>query len=273
MQIRGVDLAVQARGVGLPFFWGHGLLGSMDQEDAAGLLDWDRIAAAVRLVRYDARGHGRSEATLDPRDYRWPALAGDLLALADAFAAQGAVFGGLSMGCATALHAAVQAPDRVEGLVLAAPPTAWETRPRQARVYRLLAGLVRGVGLGPFRAVLALAGLRPGPAHLAALQRSMAVALRGAERRATVAALLGAALSDLPASEDLAAIQAPALILAWRSDPTHPLSTAERLAELLPRAELRRARSLADLAGWSSEIERFLHSLKQRPPASAPPPP
>lgn len=271
MQIRGVDLAVHAQGAGLPFFWGHGLLGSMDQEDVAGVLDWDQISAGVRLVRYDARGHGRSEATLDPRDYRWPALAQDLLALADAFGAQQAVFGGLSMGCATALHAAVQAPDRVEGLVLAAPPTAWETRSRQARVYRLLAALVAKVGLGPFRAVLALAGLRAGPAHLAALQRSMAVALRRAERRATVAALRGAAASDLPEPDELGAIEAPALILAWRSDPTHPLSTAERLADLLPRAELRVARSLADLGSWSDEIERFLSALKQRPPASAPP--
>lgn len=271
MQIRGVDLAVREAGAGLPFLWGHGLLGSMAQEDAAALLEWRSLAKAARLVRYDARGHGGSEASLDSEDYRWPALAQDLLALADAIGADRAVFGGLSMGCATALHAAVLDPGRVEGLVLAAPPTAWRTRPRQARVYRLLALAVEHWGLGPFRIALALSRLRPAPPHLAALQRSMSLALRRADRRAAAAALRGAASSDLPDPERLAGIQAPALVLAWRSDPTHPVSTAERLAELLPRAELQVARSLEDLRTWSASVERFLRAVKPLPPASAPP--
>ncbi len=262
MRVRGIDLAVRESGKGRPFVWGHGLLGSMAQEDVAALLDWAEISRAARLVRYDARGHGGSEATLDPADYRWPELAADLLALADAVGAERSVLGGLSMGCATALHAAAAAPSRVDALVLVAPPTAWSTRPRQARVYRVLAAVIERAGLGPFRCMAALGALAAS-GYLAALQRSVAQGLRRADARAVVAALRGAAASDLPAPAALRSIRAPALVLAWSGDAAHPVSTAERLAELLPRADLRVAHDLGEVLEWSATIGGFVASLSR----------
>jgi pimeloyl-ACP methyl ester carboxylesterase len=260
-----VDLAVRESGQGRPFLWGHGLLGSMAQEDAAALLDWGELSRVARLVRYDARGHGCSEATLDPAQYRWPELAADLLALADAVGAERAVLGGLSMGCATALHAAAAAPSRVDALVLVAPPTAWRTRPRQARAYRGLAAVIERVGLAPFRWGASLQA-RAAAGHLRELQRSVLDSLRWADRRAVAAALRGAAASDLPAPETLRALPAPALILAWRADPTHPVSTAEQLAQCLPQAELRTARTLEEVRAWSAGIRDFLAALSRRRP-------
>jgi 3-oxoadipate enol-lactonase len=272
MEVRGIDLAWQERGQGVPFFWGHGLIGCMAQEDDAGVLDWGEIARAARLLRYDARGHGRSEATLDPADYRWGELAADLLALADACGAERAVWGGLSMGCATALHAAAANPGRTEGLVLVAPPTAWRTRPRQARLYRTLAAVIERVGLGAFRFAACLGELAPGPRHLKRLQRSVVRHLSRADARAVVCALRGAAESDLPDAEALGAVAAPALILAWRGDPAHPLSSAERLVEILPAAELHVAGSLEEVQAWSPRIRHFLAGLKPSRPTTASPP-
>jgi pimeloyl-ACP methyl ester carboxylesterase len=272
MHVRGVDLAVRESGQGLPFFWGHGLLGSMAQEDDANLLDWSEIEHSARLLRYDARGHGRSEATLDPADCRWPELARDMLALADAFGAERVALGGLSMGCATALHAAAAASDRVEALVLVAPPTAWGTRPRQVRIYQVLAAVIERVGLAPLRWAASLGSLAPSAPHLTRLQSSVATHLRQADRRAVVAALRGAAASDLPEPDALRAVDPPALVLAWRGDPAHPISTAERLAELLPRGDLRVARSLEEVRAWSPVIRDFLAALKPPRPAAAPPP-
>lgn len=40
---------------------------------------------------------------------------------------------GMSMGCATSIYAAIQAPERVIGLILVIPPTAWETRDETQR--------------------------------------------------------------------------------------------------------------------------------------------
>jgi len=262
MQARGVELAVKEQGRGVPLIWGHGLMGSMAQEDAAGLLDWDAIASGARLVRYDARGHGRSEATLNPGDYRWREMAADVWSLADARNASAAVVGGLSMGCATALHAAVIAPERVAGLVLMAPPTAWDTRPRQARIYRAMASVIDYVGLGPIRCAARLGRFAPAPDYLAKLRDTVMGTLARADARAIVAALRGAADSDLPPVEALAEIDAPVLILAWRGDPAHPMATADALADALPRADLRVATSLEEVRAWSLTIRDFVSSLE-----------
>jgi 3-oxoadipate enol-lactonase len=269
VKIRDVELAARDTGEGLPLIWGHGLMGSMDQEDAGGLFDWEALEQTVRVVRYDARGHGRSEATLDPRGYQWPELACDLRALADALCDEPPVLGGVSMGCATSLHAAVASPEQTGALVLVAPPTAWDTRPRQARVYRFGAEIVERVGLGPFRCFGRLASLAVRDRTLARMQRSIMDELNSADPRAVVAALRGAAESDLPQESALRKLEVPALVLAWRGDPTHPLSTAERLAELLPDAELHVAESGPDIRAWPERILGFLTSNTTRHDARA----
>ncbi len=260
MKVRDVELATRETGTGQPFFWGHGLMGSMDQEDTGGLFEWRELEQSVRLVRYDARGHGRSEATLDPRGYHWRELARDLRALIDSICDEPPVLGGVSMGCATSLHAAVASPEQTRALVLVGPPTAWDTRPRQARIYRFGAEMVDRVGLTPFRCIGQLASLAVRDARLARMQRSIMKELGRADPRAVAAALRGAAESDLPQPHALRKLDIPALVLAWRGDPTHPISTAERLAELLPNAELQVAESGDDIRSWPERISRFIAS-------------
>jgi 3-oxoadipate enol-lactonase len=271
MHVRGVDLAVRESGHGWPLFWGHGLVGSMTQDDDAGLLDWASLAQSVRLVRFDARGHGGSETTLDPNDYCWAELSHDLWALADALGAPTPVLGGFSMGCATALHAAAERPERVKALVLVAPPTAWETRMRQARIYRILATVIERVGLSPFRCLASLSRVAAGPTYLSRLHGSVVDSLRRADPRSVVMALRGAAASDLPPPEALRHVRAPALVLAWRGDTAHPVATAERLIAILPNAELKVAGTLEEVHGWSPAIRDFLAALGPPPTAPAPP--
>jgi len=265
VKVRDIELAVRASDTGSElvagplFLWGHGLLGSVAQEDSVPIFDWSSVCAHARLVRYDARSHGDSDLDLDPAHLRWPELARDMLGLADALGAPRALLGGVSMGCATSLHAAVLAPDRVIGLVLVAPPTAWETRPRQSRFYRFGSKLVDWVGLAPFRLLAALP--RPGSTSpVAALQSGVAQHLARADARAVVTAMRGAADSDLPDRAALRALCIPALILAWRGDPVHPVSTATQLAELLPRAELHVATTLDEIRAWPERIAAFVRS-------------
>jgi pimeloyl-ACP methyl ester carboxylesterase len=234
----------------------------MAQDDAAGLLDWEELARSVRLIRFDARGHGGSETSLAVESSSWPELARDLWALVDASDAPTAALSGLSMGCATALHAAAQQPGRVEALVLVAPPTAWETRARQARMYRMMASAIERFGLGPFRALSFLSRLAPAPAYLAQLRNSVIDNLRRADPRSVAIAFRGAASSDLPSPDALRRVRAPTLVLAWRGDATHPVSTAEKLAAILPNAELRVAGTLEEIHSWSSAISTFLADLK-----------
>ncbi len=260
VRVRETELATRASDTGPEsgplFLWGHGLLGSIAQEDAVPILDWSSVCACARLVRYDARSHGESDLDLDPAHLRWPELARDMLGLADALGAPRALLGGVSMGCATSLHAVVLAPERVMGLVLVAPPTAWETRPRQARFYRIGSACVSWVGLAPFRLLASLPG-RDRASPVAALQSAVIDHLARADANAVVTAMRGAAESDLPDPAALRGLRIPTLILAWRGDPVHPVSTAARLAELLPRAELHVAGTLDEVRAWSGRIAAF----------------
>src|SRR6056300_771471 len=126
-----LELSFQRQGSGIPFVWGHGLTSSMELEGEFLNLDWASIEPHADVVRYDARGHGLSTLTTNLDDYSWAHLADDQIALADALDIATYVAGGASMGAATALHVAVRAPLRMRGLVLAIPPTAWETRDAQ----------------------------------------------------------------------------------------------------------------------------------------------
>ena len=263
MLVRGVELSVDIQGSESSdaFFWGHGLMGSMAQEDAAGMLPWAGLEDAHRVVRWDARGHGRSDSTHDPEDYRWEELAADLWGLADNLGVERAAIGGVSMGAATALHAAVAAPMRVTGLVLMAPPTAWNSRARQARFYRGLAQLVGTIGLGPISWLGDFAARAVSNQGLAAIQRSVTQNMRRADARSVQLTLRGAALSDLPELDRIAALRVPTLILAWKQDPSHPLSTSQALAERMANAELHVAESFDDIRAWSSRVRAFLAAL------------
>jgi pimeloyl-ACP methyl ester carboxylesterase len=257
--VRDVELAIRQAGEGRTFVWGHHLLGSMAVDDEAHLFDWPDLAGRCRLVRYDARGHGRSGTTRRPADYRWESLALDLLGVAGTVDAEPVVLGGASMGCATAAHAAVLAPERVTGLVLVTPPTAWTTRSGQAAFYRRAAPILGTFGTRPMSMAARVLPIPDLP--MLSLGRATLRHLGSADRRVVAAVLRGAAQSDLPPLGALAALRVPALVLAWRGDRSHPLSTATQLAEALPDAELHVARSAKDVRRWSALVGEFLDAV------------
>lgn len=247
-------LEVRRRGAGDPFVWGHGLTSSMAKEDDAGLFDWSRLGSERELVRYDARGHGRSGYAGDEAAYGWDALADDLFAVADACGFDRFAAGGASMGAATTLHAAVTRPDRIDAMVLVIPPTAWATRPAQRSVYEGSAALVEAAGIDGL--MEARAALPPPPifaGHPELLGSPPDVA---AEVLPTV--LRGAAATDLPPLDRLATLDQPTLVLAWEGDPGHPVTTATALAGALVRAELVVAANLAEVTHWPELVASFL---------------
>ncbi len=255
--IRGVDLAVTDLGSGPAFLWGHGFA-SCTANEADMMLGWDRLAAQHRVVRWDARGHGQSSGTADPTDYLWANLARDVLALADELGIESFAVGGASMGAATALHVAVLAPERVRGLVLALPPTAWETRAAEADEYVSGADLVEQHGPGSY---VERHRSQPVPPILEPIAEAYLDFTPAIPDDLLPAALRGAGASDLPSPEQVGAITVPTLLLAWAGDPGHPLATAERLLDLLPNAELNVSGELMDLLSWTDQVETFLDGL------------
>jgi 3-oxoadipate enol-lactonase len=82
---------------------------------------WDpqrgAFGGAYRVIQFDARGHGRSDAP--PGPYTIAQLAHDALAILDAERIATAQVCGLSLGGITALWLAVHAPERVRSLTMA----------------------------------------------------------------------------------------------------------------------------------------------------------
>jgi 3-oxoadipate enol-lactonase len=81
---------------------------------------WDEQVAALkdkfRVLRYDQRGHGGTDAPAGR--YTYDTLLADAMALLDALSIRKAHFGGLSMGGATALGLAERHPDRFDRIMV-----------------------------------------------------------------------------------------------------------------------------------------------------------
>jgi len=248
--------------------WAHGLMFCTAADIESGLFAWKQTSQQHRVVRYDARGHGESQATDNIADYQWTHLAKDMLAVADDSEAGKLVLGGASMGCGTSLIAALDLinsgqKDKLAGLVLVIPPTAWKTRPAQARKYKLLA-LLNKLKMVPalipqLTKNKVIAGFlnKSMPYCETVLHRYMA----GHKKEAYHPILMGSAQSDLPAEEELKKIDVPVLILAWTDDNSHPVSTAKQLRELLPNSEIHLANEVHHVDQWDSQICEFLNRL------------
>ncbi|MDX3539182.1 alpha/beta fold hydrolase [Streptomyces sp. MB09-01] len=249
---RGARLVFDDAGEGPLTVYAHGGFVSQAVEDRMGLFDWAPVLrAGRRLVRYDARAHGRSTGGPSPSEYTYASLADDLLALLDHLGAGRAVDAmGASMGCGSVLHAAVREPERFSRLVMLIPPTAWTTREAYARANRSAAERVTREGLDAW-----LAGRRRQPPAVV----SDVPQFPPTPAEAVLPAVLrGLARSDLPSPAEIAGLRLPTLILAWVDDAGHPLSTARTLADLLPGAALHVSETRADVRTWGERIADFL---------------
>src|SRR5262245_11016715 len=112
-------LHVETAGAGPTIVLAHGFAGSARNFGPQSRALRDRF----RVVRYDARGHARSEVPSDAAAYTPDTFADDMGRVFDGTA----VVGGLAMGAAVALPFALARPERVRGLVLAAYPAGRES--------------------------------------------------------------------------------------------------------------------------------------------------
>ena len=179
------------------------------------------------MVRYDARGHGSSGGEKAESDYAWPTSPSTCSASCDSGGRRRGQRHRLVDGNATLLHAVTLAPDRFDRLVLTCPPTAWARRAAQAGVYRAGALFVERNGKEAF---LRGCGRSRGPPVLAEAPEGPV----DIDEALLPTVLRGAAASDLPAPEAIAAIRRPTLILAWDGDPGHPVATANGCTTSFP---------------------------------------
>jgi len=242
--------------------WAHAMASSRAHEDDLGLFHWAPVTEVADVVRYDARGHGETEAMqYYDRAFRWPCMVDDMLRAGgtDPFVA-----GGADMGAAVALWTALRAPKRVQAMVLTAPPAAWESRVPGAEQCEKAAQVVEARGLPAWADEVRH---RPQPRIFAEeLPKAGEVTARHLltmEEKAVPAILRGAAASDLPTRDEIHTLVVPTLLLAWADDPGHPVEMAESLAEILVLSELHVANDLAGIRAWPGLVRDFLADLSR----------
>lgn len=258
LRVRGLGLAVDVVGDGLPVLFVHGF--PLDRTIwwgvMAALTGWQRIAP-------DLRGMGLSEAA-DP--YAMAEYADDLAALLDALDTPPAVVCGLSMGGYVTFELLRRHADRVRALILmntrAEPDDAAGRRSRDT-----MAALVEREGSGALADVMMPQLLAP--ANLTAMpqvvQRVRTV-IAGNPPAGIVGALR--AMRDRPDSRpQLPTIDVPTLVVVGRDDQLIPVSAARAMSEAIPGAQLTRVAHAGHLApleqpvATSRVIAEFLESL------------
>lgn len=151
------------------------------------------------------------------------------------------------------LYAALAAPERFGRLALLIPPVSWEAGPHPARQwYADTARRIDEIGPSAWRNEWAQAAPLPIFADYPQAKFSPDVP---DELLASV--LSGAGLSELPDRDELAALHHRALILAWDTDPLHPVSSAARLHALLRNSQLFVARTVDDVKTWTARTADF----------------
>jgi 3-oxoadipate enol-lactonase len=257
LQVRGGrSIRVQVRGEGPPLLWCHGVFFPIEVDDESTLGRVLRSIDDFTVVRLDARGHGGTPAGSDGRAHRWDEMAEDVIDVADKLGFERFFLGGISMGAAVALHAALQAPHRIQAMLLFALPTAWDTRPAEQARYRDLLALGSSEAVADFarRDLDALFAGNPMPPALTAMVR----VLRDSSWDALSRVIQGAAESDMPAREALSRLRVPLLARPWPNDSGHPLSTAEELTRTMPAAELQMLDSFDDAEGMRGAFAALL---------------
>ena len=180
------------------------------------------LAARFRLIRYDSRGHGRSDAPTGP--YSLDRLERDLLVLLDTLGIERAHLCGLSLGGMVAQWVAIHHPKRVQRLVLA--NTAARIGSEASWAERIQA--VQAGGMGAVRDVV--------------VDRFLSAAFRGSHPEVTqwVASMVEAtspqgyiatctALRDADLRPLMGRIQAPTLILSGARDQSTPSEQSREL--------------------------------------------
>jgi 3-oxoadipate enol-lactonase len=108
----GAKLYYEEKGSGNPLIFLHGASLDMRQWDRQA----DYFSKMYRVVTMDARGHGKS--TLPPGPVSPDVFWQDVIALMDFLKIEKAVICGLSMGGHVALQVAINAAERVNGIIL-----------------------------------------------------------------------------------------------------------------------------------------------------------
>lgn len=226
------------------------------------------LAGAYRLVRYDERGNGLSDWTVD--DISFEAFVSDLESVVEATGLEKFPLFGMSQGCAVSIAYAVRHPERVTHLILLGgyargrKRRGSQTDTEQADALLTLMRLGWGQENPAFRQVYTSLFIPGGNAEQMQWMNEL-------QRRTTSpenAVRIRQAMNDIHVEDLLARVTVPTLVLHRREDAVAPFEEGRRIAAGIrgSRFVALEGRNHVVLAGdpdWDrilSEIKVFLNS-------------
>lgn len=231
---------------------------------ATDLTMWDQqardLSASFRVLRYDQRGHGKTQAT--PGRYTFELLMADALALMDALSISRANFCGLSMGGATALGLAERHADRIERAIVCDSGCA--STPQSAAQWEERIVVAQQGGMEP---LVEPTVVRWFPPDVVAKNPPYLDRVRAMIHATPVEGFVGcaAALADHDFRSRVGSTRPPVLFLAGEKDAGGAVATAMRgLHQAVPSSryvELPGAGHISNLddpAGFTNALRTFL---------------
>lgn len=203
------------------------------------------LNGTLRLIRYDCRGHGASDAPVG--DYTLEQLGSDLLALMDKLHLEQAAICGLSLGGIVALWCALTYPKRITRVVCANTAARIGTRESwHARIEAVRAGGMLGIR----DAIVARFLSENYRQHHPETVQQISKMVEAINPQGYIGAC--AALREADLREQVGMIRIPSLILAGELDEATPPSLAQELHAAIAGSQLHIFRATAHL----SNIER-----------------
>jgi 3-oxoadipate enol-lactonase len=184
---------------------------------ATSIAMWDDQAEALkdkfRVLRYDQRGHGSTDAPAGR--YTYDMLLADAIGLIDALSIKKAHFGGLSMGGATALGLAERHPDRFDRIMVFDSPC--QSTPQSSQQWEERIAVAQKQGI---EALVEPTIARWVPADILATKAPHVDKIRAMIRATPVNGFIGcaAALADHDYASAVATVKHPVLFLTGEKD-------------------------------------------------------
>ena len=198
---------------------------------ATTLAMWDEQAAALqdsyRVLRYDQRGHGATDAPAGR--YPFDRLLADALGLMDALGIKTAHFAGLSMGGATALGLAERHPERFGRIIVCDSPC--QSTPQSTQQWEERIAVARQQGM---EALVEPTIARWFPPETVAKNPPHLDKVRAMIRATPVEGFVGcaAALADHDYASAISTVKCPVLFMVGEKDA--PAPAMRKLNEKLP---------------------------------------
>jgi len=238
---------------------------------AMNLTLWDELTAALlpryRVVRFDARGHGESEATKAP--YTFETLAADVVGLMDHLKIERAHFVGLSMGGMIVQDFYGRHPERVATLALVDTSSGFGGVPEEVRrdfLARRLDPLEKG--LTPADIAPSVVEVLVGKGASAAVREQMRASMAALRTGSYKQALHAIVTTDFRAI--LSKITVPTLVIVGEEDVVTPPSASEFLVKNITGASLVKIPGSGHLSNiekseaFNAALESFLNQHAQR---------